>query len=232
MSEVRRAADAFRTVTDERTTAHGFSFGSFYDPTNLGFGPMVCHNDDRLAAGGGYPDHGHSELEIVTWVLDGELVHADVDGRVALSAGTVQVTSAGSGIRHSETADPASGPTRFLQVWLRPDEAGRVPRTTRAAPQVGDLTLLAGGDGLPIGVQGAELYVGRPRVGVPLTLPEAPLLHLYVARGELATQAGTLAEGDAWRLQDAGGIRVVPGDGTELVVWAFQEVRRPTGPST
>lgn len=225
MSDVRRGADAFRTVTDDRTTVHGFSFGSFYDPAHLGFGPMVCHNDDRVSPGGGYQDHPHSDLEIVTWVLEGELLHSDDAGRVSLGAGTVQVTSAGKGIRHAEIADPASGLTRFVQVWLRPDTAGGVPRTTRALPEIGDLTRIAGGDDLPVGVKGAQLYVGRPRVGVPLTLPSSALLHVYVARGSLETSRACLAEGDAWRLRDAGGVDVVPGEGTELLVWAFSRER-------
>ncbi|MDF9716173.1 pirin family protein [Nocardioides sp. ChNu-153] len=241
--EVRRGADAFRTVRDDRTTVHAFSFGPHYDAANLGFGPMVCHNDDRVAPGGGYPDHPHTDLEIVTWVLDGELTHTDtVDGsRAALGAGTVQVTSAGSGIRHSELVDPAAGPTRFLQVWLRPDEPGRPPRTTRttAVLDPDGFTPLAGAGGLPLGTRGARLLVARPRAGVPLRLPDAPLLHLYVARGAvtlpergpLGTQPdggydGPAApgggEGDAWRLRDAGEQVVVPrDDGTELVVWAF-----------
>lgn len=235
--EVRRGA-ASRTETDDRSTAHAFSFGPHYDPANLGFGPLVCHNDDRVAPGGGYPDHPHSDLEIVTWVLDGALTHTDTGDpdrpSTALGAGTVQVTSAGSGIRHSELVDPAAGPTRFLQVWLRPDEPGLAPRTRRA-PEVeigtDGFTPVAGGRSgdvaLPIGVRDAVLYVARPRRGVPLALPDAPLLHVYVARGAVASEvltpaAPALRAGDAWRLRDAGESVVVPhDDGSELVVWAF-----------
>lgn len=237
--EVRRGADAFRTVLEDRTTAHAFSFGRLYDPDNLGFGPMVCHNDDRVAPGGGYAEHGHTDLEIVTWVLDGTLNHADTDGVAALRAGALQVTSAGSGIRHSETVDPGADPTRFLQVWLRPDEAGTVPRTVREVPDLDGLTRVVGRGGPGVGVRGAELYVGRLAAGVPVTLPDAPLLHVYVARGSAdlegagrtsprpaaEAEAPSLTEGDAWRLRDAGERRVVPrSDGAELAVWSFGAV--------
>lgn len=238
--DVRRGP-AYRTVTEDRSTAHAFSFGPHYDPANLGFGPLVCHNDDRVAPGGGYPDHPHSDLEIVTWVLDGALTHTDTADpdrpSATLGAGTVQVTSAGSGIRHSELVDPAAGPTRFLQVWLRPDEPGRAPRTRRdpaveIAPD--GFTAVAGGRGdvpLPLGVRDAVLHVARPRRGVPLRLPDAPLLHVYVARGSVSSEvltpaAPALLEGDAWRLRDAGESVVVPhDDGTELVVWSFDTAR-------
>lgn len=235
-AEVRRGVDAFRTVTDDRTTAHAFSFGAHYDPANLGFGPLVVHNDDRVAPGGGYPDHPHTDVEIVTWVLDGALTHTDTQdpagGSATLGPGTVQVTSAGSGIRHSELVDPAAGPTRFLQAWVRPGERGTPPRTTRASIDPADLAAgfvpVAGGpDAPPVGTRGATLWVARPRRGVPLRLPDAPLLHLYVARGALdAPAAPGLGEGDAWRLRDAGELDVVPQDDrTELAVWSFGAAR-------
>lgn len=246
--EVRRGADAFRTELVDRTTVHAFSFGRSYDPANLGFGPMICHNDDRVAPGGGYPEHGHADLEIVTWVLDGELTHAEVGdpgGAVGLAAGTVQVTSAGDGIRHSETVAPDAPPTRFLQVWLRPDEPGGPSRTVREVPGLDEdgLVQVVGGPGPGVGVRGAGLHVARLRSGVPVVLPDAPLLHVYVARGSAelegaglegpgtagpAAPAGRppLLEGDAWRLRDAGERRVTPrGDGAELVVWSFGAAR-------
>ena len=102
------------STADGRVTRHSFSFGPHYDPANLGFGPLVCHNDDVLDPSGvevaGYPDHPHSELEIVTWVLEGALVHTDSTGaRHVVEAGHAQVLSAGTGIRHSEVADAGLG---------------------------------------------------------------------------------------------------------------------------
>ena len=109
-----------------RETRHSFSFGPHYDPANLGFGPLVCHNDDLLdpsaSTVAGYPEHPHTELEIVTWVLEGALVHTDSSGhRHVVETGRAQVLSAGTGVRHSEVA--AAPQTRFVQVWLQSSEA-------------------------------------------------------------------------------------------------------------
>jgi hypothetical protein len=153
----------FSTKARDRITHHSFSFGPHLDPANLGFGPMICHNDDRIDPGGGYPDHPHTDLEIVTWVLEGLLLHTDDRGNTeALRPGDVQVMSAGSGVRHSEMADAASGPTRFLQTWITPDEPGTAPgwRTEHAEPGPG-LTEIVGGAGLPIGTRGASLRIAR-----------------------------------------------------------------------
>jgi quercetin 2,3-dioxygenase len=159
----------FRTTEPDRTTRHSFSFGPHYDPANLGFGPLVAHNDDLVSPAGGYPDHPHRDLEIVTWVIDGALLHTDSLGhRSVLGPGTLQVQSAGSGIRHAEIADPGSGPTRFVQAWLRPDEPGLPPKRRLASdpglagaglvPVVGGPS--ADGAALPLGVAGAGLLAG------------------------------------------------------------------------
>ncbi len=152
------------STADGRVTRHSFSFGPHYDPANLGFGPLVCHNDDVLDPRSGYPDHPHSELEIVTWVLEGALVHTDSTGeRHVVEAGRAQVLSAGTGIRHSEVADPGSGRCRFVQAWLTPTAAGGEPSYVlgEAPPPGSGLVDVAGGDGLPLGTRGARLLVAR-----------------------------------------------------------------------
>lgn len=225
----------FRTTEPDRVTHHSFSFGPHYDPANLGFGPLVAHNDDRLAPGGGYPDHAHRDTEIVTWVLDGALVHTDSLGhRSVLGPGTVQVQSAGAGIRHTEVADAASGPTRFVQAWLRPDEPGlpperRVAEVGPAAPGAGaGLVPVAGGSGLPLGVAGAVLLVGRLAAGDEVRLPEGSRQHVFVAAGavhlpELAPDdpARAAGQGDAWRVGDRPGLRLRAGTDSEVLVWSF-----------
>ncbi|MCH1867920.1 pirin family protein [Nocardioides sp. CFH 31398] len=213
---------------------HSFSFGAYYDPANLGFGPMVCHDDHRLAPGAGYADHPHSDLEVVTWVLDGALVHRSpsLDGAGALGVlgpGQAQVLSAGSGVVHSETGDAGAGPTRFVQTWLRPDEAGARPSYARVegatAPASSGLVPVAGAGGpAGVGVAGATLWVAGcgTEPAVDLVLPEAPLLHVYVARGAAGLEDGVgLDEGDAVRLHEAGGVRVRLTRGAELLVWSF-----------
>jgi quercetin 2,3-dioxygenase len=221
-----------RTEERDRTTRHSFSFGPHYDPANLGFGPLVAHNDDEVAPGGGYPDHPHRDVEIVTWVLDGALVHTDSLGhRSVLGPGTVQVQSAGSGIRHAETADAGSGPTRFVQAWLRPDEAGLPPRRHVADGELAEgrgLVAVAGGSGLPLGVAGARLLVGRLGAGEEVALPEGARQHVFVANGQVAlVRAGlsagspTAGQGDAWRIQDAPGLRLRASADSEVLVWDF-----------
>lgn len=207
-----------------RVTRHSFSFGPHYDPANLGFGPMLCHNDDRLDAGAGYPDHAHSELEIVTWVLEGALVHTDSTGEShVVEAGRAQVLSAGSGIRHSEVADPRSGRCRFVQAWLAPSEAGTVPSYVLGeAPQPDSgLVAVAGGDGLPIGTAGARLHVARLAPGRSVTLPDDPRQHVFAATGAVTLDGLDLRGGDAVRLTDEPGHAVTATEQSELLVWSL-----------
>jgi redox-sensitive bicupin YhaK (pirin superfamily) len=207
-----------------RVTRHSFSFGPHYDPANLGFGPLVCHNDDLLASGAGYPDHPHSELEIVTWVLEGALVHTDSTGHQhVVEAGRAQVLSAGSGIRHSEVADARSGRCRFVQAWLTPSAAGTVPSYAlgEAPPAGTGLAEVVGGDGLPIGTSGARLLVARLDAGQTVTLPEDPRQHVFAATGSVGLEGVALGPGDAIRIEGEPGRVVTANAQTELLVWAF-----------
>ena len=203
-------SDRSSTSATGRLTHHSFSFGEHYDPANLGFGPLVCHNDDDLAPGAGYPEHPHSELEIVTWVLEGALVHTDSTGsRHVLESGRAQVISAGSGIRHSEVADTASGRCRFVQAWLTPTAAGSVP--SHAVGQAPDLTDglvdVAGGGGLRLGTAGARLLVARLLPGQEVDLPDDPRQHVFAATGSLSLDGDPLRAGDAVRIDGGGGRR-------------------------
>ena len=223
--------DRFTTLARQRVTRHSFSFGEHYDPGNLGFGPLIAHNDDALEPGGGYPEHPHTDLEIVTWVLSGGLVHSDSTGRTAVvEPGHVQVLSAGAGIRHSELADAGSGPTRFVQAWVRPDVPGGAPVHHLAASEVGRgrLVPVAGGEGLPLGTAGARLLVARLDPGAVVALPDEPMQHVFVASGEVAVPPGPLAAGDALRVTDEPGLPVRAVAATELLVWSFR--RAPSGP--
>jgi quercetin 2,3-dioxygenase len=214
----------FVTRGPDRSTHHSFSFGEHYDPANLGFGPMLAHNDDHLDPGGGYPDHPHTDLEIVTWVLSGALVHTDSAGRRAVvEPGQVQVLGAGSGIVHSEVGDAASGPTRFVQVWVRPDEPGLAPRHVVAdAGVVRDLLVpVVGGSGPSVRRAGARLLVGRLRAGAVVALPDAPLVHVFAATGAMRVGHLVLSAGDALRVVDEPGLPVHGEADGELLVWAF-----------
>ncbi len=206
-----------------RVTRHSFSFAEHYDPANLGFGPLVCHNDDVLAPGSGYAEHPHAELEIVTWVLEGALVHTDSTGeRHVLEAGRAQALSAGSGIRHSEVADLVSGRCRFVQAWLTPTVSGAAPSYAvgEGPPATGELVEVAGGAALPIGTVGARLLVAHLDTGRAVDLPDDPRQHVFAATGSIELGGVSLAAGDAVRLT-AGGLRGVASGPTQLLVWSF-----------
>lgn len=233
MSHQLRTADG-RTVESApgRTTRHSFAFGEHYDPDNVSFGPLVCHNDDRLDPGVGYSEHAHSDVEIVTWVLEGALVHTDSLGfSTTLTPGTVQVQSAGSGIVHREMADPTSGPTRFLQTWLRPDAWDLTPGRHLATPELGeDWTEVVGGAGLPLASQGTSLWIARPTSPWRSTLPESGAAHLFVASGQVWVETSSgpveLTDGDALRLVDEPGAAVRTVGAAELLIWTFSEPRQ------
>lgn len=220
--EVRRAGSRFVTVEAGRSTRHSFSFGPHYDPANLGFGLLVSHNDDLLDPGAGYPDHPHQEIEVVTWVLSGALAHRDsLGGSGVLTPGQVQVMSAGTGVVHSEYAEPGAGPTRFIQTWVRPDRWGSTPR--HAAEQVSPgrgWTAVVGGSGLPVGASGATLWMADAAAGDELAVPDMPYGHLFVATGAVSLDDLDLGEGDAARMTDRGGDLTVTAPG-QLMLWTF-----------
>ena len=236
--EVHRAETRFRTVTEGTDTRHSFSFGSHYDPGNVGFGPLLVHNDDRVRSGAGYPEHPHADAEIVTWVLGGSLVHSDSTGQRGLIVpGLAQRLSAGAGVVHAERNDayridrstPAV-PVRFVQMWLRPD----TPQTPPAyATRPVDLAALdsewlpvASGDhpdaAVDVAVRGATLWVTRLAPGVSRVLPASSQAHVFVATGELeAETAGRLVEGDTVRLLGDAQLRLTGVRPAEVLVWTM-----------
>lgn len=230
MIEYRPARDRFRTVAEGRTTWHSFSFGAHYDPANVGFENLVAHNDEHLPPGTGYADHPHADLEIVTWVLSGALRHTSSVGSGVIGPGQVQRLSAGSGVVHSEVAEAtgdSAGETRFLQAWVRPDESDLVPDYLSCDVTLGEgWTCVADGDGrgvVPLAAAGTSLHAADLTRGARLLLPDAPRLHLFLARGHLMLGERLLEPGDAARLLDEGGRGVTAEDDTQLVVWAFRK---------
>jgi redox-sensitive bicupin YhaK (pirin superfamily) len=221
--EVRAPGDRFLTRAEGRTTWHSFSFGAHYDPANVGFGPLVALNDELLPPGTGYDDHPHRDTEIVTWVLSGALRHRDSSGHEAVvGAGEVQVLSAGSGVVHSEVS-ASSGPTRFVQCWLRPDSADLPPSHATAHPDVLDsLVVVASGSGagLPIQVGEASLSVALLDQGDEVQLPPATRLLVFVATGDVLLDGRGLPAGGEARLVDEPAHPVVATTpGTQLLVW-------------
>ena len=229
--EVRRAGDRFVTLAEGRRTRHSFSFDRHYDPRNVELGFLVCHNDDVVAPGHGYPQHPHRELEIVTWVLTGGLRHADSTGAGGtVTRGLVQRLSAGRGVEHTEVTEGAE-PVHFVQMWVRPDESGLDPDYAQsdvtAALGTGDWVVLA--SGLPRHAEAAAVSLRNRRAGLQavrlhpergVELPEAPLLHVFVADGAVEVDGvGTLDAGDALRVHGSDGRRVTTGAGAEVLTW-------------
>lgn len=216
--EIRRGTDRYITREGGHHTRHSFSFGGHYDPANVRFGRLVCHDDHLLAGGEGFEEHPHQDVEIVSWVLTGALRHRDSSGNErVVRPGEVQVLSAGSGVTHAEVAEPG-GATRFVQAWLTPEETGTPPAysVTPASPTPGALTeVLRLGD--------ARFVVARLSTGDAVTLPDEPLQHVFVASGALlrSSLAEPLSAGDAFRITEQPGLTVTAAVPTELLVWTF-----------
>jgi redox-sensitive bicupin YhaK (pirin superfamily) len=237
--DVRRASDRYATRISWLDSKHSFSFGPHYDPANTHHGLLLVNNDDVVAPGTGFETHPHRDMEIVTWVLRGSLVHQDSTGHSGvIYPGLAQRMSAGSGILHSEKNDSwrldgaeHSDPVRFVQMWVVPDGHGGTPGYEqlevddaqlrgRLAPVASGLPRHDGEAAIRIGNRDAALYVARLAAGESVVLPEAPYLHLFVAVGAVDLEAaGQLGEGDAVRLTATGGQRLTAVNAAEVLVW-------------
>lgn len=237
--QLRRGADRPATRTDWLESRHSFAFGSHYDPDNLGFGVLQAVNSDVLQPGPGYPVHAHADVEILTWVLAGSLIHRDQAGsETRIGTGQLHHVSAGSGIRHTEfSADDQ--PVRLVQMWLSPDELGLPP--SHQLLSVGDrlasgrLVEVASGQAGPgdagvlrIRQRAATLSAARLPVGATVTLPSARYLHVFLTSGSATVRTGSgtamaeLAAGDALRITDGGEEQLRAGEPAELLVCQMQ----------
>ncbi|MBO0846535.1 MAG: pirin family protein [Nocardioides sp.] len=206
-----------------RQTRHSFSFGASYDPERVSFGPLIALNDDVLGTGAGYDVHEHADVVLVTWVVSGTLEHRDASGTSTQGAGDLAITRAGTGITHSERA--AGGVTRFVQAWLRPEEAGGEPSRRVTTPDLsdGDLATVATADDLS--VPGATLRIAELPRGASAKIPAAALCYVFVSSGALARSslAEPLAAGDAFEIRDEPARTVTAAVDTQLLVWSFAE---------
>ena len=185
---------------------HTFSFGDYYDPKQMGFGPLRVINEDRVSPGQGFPTHGHRDMEIISYVLDGALEHKDSIGTGSvIRPGDVQVMSAGTGIRHGEFNHSKTEPVHFLQIWVLPDREGIAPRyeqkTFPDADKRGRLRLVGSSDGRDGSVvvhQDVELFAAILNNGEQVThaLPAARKAWLQVVRGTVVMNGHDLDAGD------------------------------------
>jgi redox-sensitive bicupin YhaK (pirin superfamily) len=196
-------------------TRHAFSFSGHYDPDNVRFGLLVACNEERLAPGAGFAEHPHRDLEIVTWVVEGELTHEDSTGhRTVVRPGDVQRLSAGSGVRHSERNESAA-PLTFVQMWLASGAVGAEP---------GYEVVRGIADGTPYALARADavLHVRRLGDGERTALPDAPWVYAHVVRGEVRVGDETLTAGDAARITDARDLEARAVGAAELLVWEMR----------
>jgi redox-sensitive bicupin YhaK (pirin superfamily) len=230
---VQRADERFFTDAGWLRSRHSFNFGPHSSPDHDGHGLLLVNNDDMVAPGQGFGTHGHSDMEIVTWVLSGRLEHRDSEGNHGvLYPGLAQRMSAGTGIRHSEMNASADESVHFIQMWVPPDTPGVAPgyeqRDLNGELALGGLVRIASGQGHPGAVhihqKGAVLWGGRPGPGATAIMPDATHVHFFVAlgSGELET-IGRLETGDAVRFTDSGSLMFTAGlAGAELLVWATE----------
>ena len=228
--QIRRAHERFHTEAGWLDSWHSFSFSNHYDPANTHHGLLLVNNDDRVKAGTGFRTHPHQDMEIVTWVLDGELEHKDSEGNNGIIyPGLAQRMSAGTGIWHSEMNPSRDEDVRFIQMWVLPDteriDPGYEQLDIKSELEKGGLVPVASGRGhdaaIHIAQRDAVLWAGRLHPGEVVTVPEAKWVHLFLARGRVVLEgAGALGEGDAVRLTGAGSLALTAeAEGAEVLVW-------------
>lgn len=227
---VRRAADRGHANHGWLDSWHTFSFADYYDPSHMGFRSLRVINDDRIAAGGGFPAHPHRDMEIFSYLLAGSLAHKDSMGNSrVLKPGEIQLMRAGSGVRHSEFNPSSTESAHLLQIWITPDTRGLEPAYTEWTPVPGrendakTLVISADGrDGSATIAQDASIYLLKPQPGVSISheLATGRGLWLHVARGNLSLNGVELAAGDAVSLEEPGEIEILSiSGGSEAILF-------------
>ena len=229
MITLRRSAERGYADHGWLKSHHSFSFADYHDPAHMGYGNLRVINEDRVAAGRGFGTHGHRDMEIVSYVLDGALAHADNMGNgAAIVPGDVQRMSAGTGVTHSERNDAPTQTTHFLQIWLLPHTQGMAPGYEQkhfdAASKRGQLKLVAarapGPDAVTIHADAslyAGLFDGAERA--ELTLDPKRLTYVHVARGAVDVNGQRLQAGDAAKLDGETQLLIDNGADAEVLVF-------------
>ena len=247
-TDLRRAQDRMHTTWSWLDSHHSFSFGRHFDPSNTHFGLLLVSNDDVVKPGTGFETHPHEDMEIVTWVLQGNLVHQDSEGNSGvIYPGLAQRMSAGTGILHSEKNDAwrltgqhqHNDPVHFVQMWVVPDEPGIGPGYEQLeiddellrgglVPVASGMSRDAGRAAIRIKQKDAALFAARLATGANVQLPVAPYVHLFVARGTVLVEgAGLLGTGDAARITASEGQRVTAVEPAEILVWEMHAQIQP-----
>jgi redox-sensitive bicupin YhaK (pirin superfamily) len=209
---------------------HTFSFGHYYDAQQMGFGPLRVINEDHVRPGAGFDTHGHRDMEILSYVLDGALEHKDSIGTGSvIRPGDVQIMSAGSGIRHSEFNHSKQEPVHFLQIWVMPDRQGLPPRydqkTFADADKRGRLRLVASADGRDGSVvihQDSDIFAALLNDGEAVShdLKSGRKAWVQVVRGTVAVNGEAVRAGDGVALENETKVAVTArADGSEVLVF-------------
>ena len=229
MMELRRSEDRGRANHGWLDSYHSFSFADYHDPAHMGFGPLRVINEDRVQPGMGFGTHGHRDMEIISYVLDGALAHKDSLGNGSvIRPGDVQRMSAGTGVRHSEFNPSDREGVHFLQIWIEPAQRGIAPgyeeKRFDADSKRGRLRLVASPDGR----EGSVTIHQDARVYAALLDGDEAAAHLlapgrrgyvHVARGEVTANGRALKAGDALKLAGEPEIRLAEGRNAEVIVF-------------
>jgi quercetin 2,3-dioxygenase len=229
MIEIRRADERGYADHGWLKSFHSFSFAEYYDPKFMNFGALRVINEDRVAAGMGFGTHGHRDMEIVSYVLDGALAHKDSMGNgSSIKPGDVQRMSAGTGVQHSEFNHERDRTTHFLQIWIQPDQLGIPPsyeeKHFSESDKRGRLRVVASPDSRDGSVKihaDAIVYAGLfdGAESANLQIASGRRAYVHVARGSVSVNGQTLIAGDALKLTDVANIVVANGKGAEVLLF-------------
>jgi len=229
MMQIRKSQERGAAKLDWLDSKHTFSFADYHDPNHMGFGPLRVINEDRIVASGGFPTHPHRDMEIISYVLEGQLAHKDNMGNGSIiRRGEIQKMSAGTGIQHSEFNPSGDQGNHFFQIWIIPDSQGLEPSYEQQdVPPVdtsGAMTCIGSKGGASGGVsihQDVDLYVLRLDDGERETYSPATDRHIWVqvAWGTLNVNGETLSAGDAAALEGEASVLFEAGEDTEALVF-------------
>jgi hypothetical protein len=229
MHEIRKSLDRGRASHGWLTSQHSFSFGHYFDPAHTGFGPLLVINEDQVQPGRGFGTHGHRDMEIISYVLDGALEHKDSMGNGSvLRYGDVQRMSAGTGVTHSEFNHSRTERVHFMQIWIEPNVQGIAPgyEEKHFSPESkqGQLRLIASPDGREGSVlihQDAFIYAsilnGPEQLEHRLGQGRAAYVHLI--RGQLTVNGTVLSAGDALKITEQSAVTLSQADAAEVLVF-------------
>jgi len=229
MITLRKAIDRGRSRIDWLDSHHTFSFSNYYDPEQMGFSELRVINDDRVVPGGGFSTHSHQDMEIITYVLSGELEHKDSMGNSSIICpGDVQRMSAGEGITHSEFNASKEHPVHFLQIWIQPDEMGVDPSYEQkhipSEKKQGSLKLIASSNGAEGSItihQKVQLYTSILKSTQRINYAISPVrkVYLHVATGNIMLNNIDLSEGDGAKIVDEKQITINGIDHAEILLF-------------